>query len=119
LQVLVEFLESEGLPFDRVDVAIRPKSSPHSITILGDWFLAEAVAATVGTGYHQTMFTRHAPTVRSRLEAFDQEFNELLDMSGVEPSASRAAAISQLKGRMEQLPRPDPRAHRVPDRSSR
>jgi hypothetical protein len=71
--------------------------------MVGDWFLAEAVAATVGTGYRQTVFTRHAPTVRSRLESFDQEFSELLEESDVDPSSSKDAAIDLLKDRMARL----------------
>jgi hypothetical protein len=108
LRVLVEFLESEDLPYDKVEVAIRPRSQPYSLTILGDWFFAETLAGVMGTGYHQTMFTRHAPTVNSRLAAFDQEFEELLKDSGIQPSSSRAAAIGLLKSLMEEAPKPVP-----------
>jgi hypothetical protein len=106
LQTFVDFLESNELPLDKVEVAIRSEGAPHSLTIVGDWFLAEAVAAEMGRGYQQTMFTRHAPSVRNRIEAFDQEFDELLEQSDIQPSMSRVAAIDQLRERIEQLPRP-------------
>jgi len=48
-----------------------------NVTIVGDWFFAESVSAALGEGYKHTIFTRHAPSIRSRIEAFDQEFEDL------------------------------------------
>jgi hypothetical protein len=50
------------------------------------------------------IFHSAAPTVRSRLESFDQEFSELLQESDVDPSSSEDAAIDLLKDRMAKLP---------------
>ena len=75
LRCLLEFLDSMS---DRCRVAIN-KDMDHSesLTILGDWFAAESVTARHGQGYLQTIFTRHAPSMLSRIEAFDAEFQEL------------------------------------------
>jgi hypothetical protein len=112
LHTLVEFLESAEPAGAKFEVAIRARdcarARPYCLTILGDWFLSESFAGTAGMGYQQTMFTRHAPTVRTRLETFDQEFNELLEESGIPLSSSKAAAISLLKDRLQELPRPAP-----------
>src|SRR5262249_14286923 len=51
LQVLVEFLES--MPDDKAEVAFISTDTPHSLTLVGDWFLAEAFAASLGVGYQQ------------------------------------------------------------------
>ncbi|RPJ60470.1 MAG: hypothetical protein EHM23_10280 [Acidobacteria bacterium] len=75
LESLLHFLES--MPDEKCFVAIKPKMDhPESITILGNWFCAESVSAQVGQGYFQTIFTRHAPTLRDKIEAFDQEFED-------------------------------------------
>lgn len=103
LQTLLGLLESDAIPSDKVEIAIQPKGAPHSLTILGDWFLAEAVSGTMGVGYQQTIFTRHAPTVRSRLEAFDGEFIDLLEEAGTAVGESRDVAIGILEERMEQV----------------
>lgn len=94
---LLKFLESGSV--SNVVIAIH-KDMPrdHNVTIVGDWFLAEAVDATLGRGYRQTIFTRHAPSVRSRIELFDEELDHLLEEKGLKREDSRKAVIDEIKG---------------------
>lgn len=96
-QTVLEFLQSPTLPPDKVEVAFLDKHPPHSLTLIGDWFMAESVSGAMGVGYRQTIFTRHAPSIRSRLDAFDQEFEELLQESNTHKHESREAAIRRLQ----------------------
>ena len=63
---------------------------------MGDWFVAEAVSGAQGSGYRQTIFTRHAPAVRQRLQQFDEEIESLVADSGTPPLESRRGAIEQI-----------------------
>ena len=74
----------------------KPKSKEHYLTIVGDWFAAESVSSTMGEGIRQTIFTRHAPSVRSRIDLFDQEFNLLLEEQKDKGISSREYAINEL-----------------------
>jgi hypothetical protein len=67
------------------------------VIIVGDWFAAESVSAKEGHGYRQTAFTCHAPSMRSRIELFDQEFTELLANLGWKPETSRESAIQYIQ----------------------
>jgi hypothetical protein len=102
LNCLLEFLES--MPDFQCQVAINPTMDhDQSLTILGDWFAAESVSARIGQGYRQTIFTRHAPSMLSKIESFDQEFNELLDASKWIAETSRTEAISIIRKIITQL----------------
>ena len=50
-----------------------------------------------GEGYRQTIVTRHAPTVRSKTEAFDFELWHLFKEQNLTPGSSREVAISKLQ----------------------
>ena len=95
LETLLEFLES--MPEEKVRVAVN-KGMPEgeNLTIVGDWFSAESILAVPGKGYQQTIFTRHAPTIGSRIELFDREMEELLRSRGHEAASSRDAAIAEI-----------------------
>lgn len=95
LSTLREFLES--MPDEKVQVAITRRAQEGNVTILGDWFVAESQAPRPGEGYRQTVFSWHAPTVLKELRRFDQEFEEYNRQSGLEPNASRKAAIAKIK----------------------
>lgn len=96
LSVLLEFLES--VPDKKCQVALYSSKRRHeSVTILGDYFFSRAVSAKQGSGYEQTIFTRHAPTIRARIEEFDDEFRELLVECGWKPEESRRKAIELLR----------------------
>lgn len=94
LQILIEFLES--MSDENVEVALVKKHRPQSLTILGDWFMAESFAGHMSEGYRQTLFTGHAVSVQRRLEEFDREFDELLTASGIDHISSRSTAIAVL-----------------------
>lgn len=88
----------------KVRVAIkkgRPKA--ESLTIVGDWFTAESISASLGKGYQQTIFTRHAPTVQSRIELTDRELGEFLKVRGTKPYSSRRAVISELEKLVKEI----------------
>lgn len=96
LECLLEFLAS--MPDDKCQVAIHEQMEhAESVTILGDWFAAESVSAQIGQGYRQTIFTRHAPSMMSKIDAFDQEFRERLAAHGWVAETSRTAAISTIQ----------------------
>jgi len=96
LETLLEFLES--MPDKLVQVAIHTKmEEAENLIIVGDWFAAEALSGAIGKGYRQTIFTRHAPSMQSRIDLFDQEFDLLLKDNGWSAKNSRLKAIEQLK----------------------
>ncbi|MGE5403542.1 MAG: hypothetical protein ACM3PP_01245, partial [Candidatus Saccharibacteria bacterium] len=102
VQTLLEFLES--MTDDKVEIALNTNMDrEESITIVGDWFIAEAVSAGIAQGYRQTIFTRHAPSMRTKIDLFDQEFNELLQQAGWRPEESRQRVIEALKSHIEKL----------------
>lgn len=59
--------------------------------------------ASIGQGYRQTIFTRHAPSMQTRIELFDREFNELLRLSKWSAESSRTKAIEELKVKIIEL----------------
>jgi hypothetical protein len=71
-------------------------SNTEHTTLVGDWFLAMTVSAKQGGGYLQTIFTRHAPSMQARIEAFDEEFEYLLKDSRWTAEYSRENAIRYL-----------------------
>lgn len=100
LKSLVEFLES--VPDDKAQVAINNRMPGwQSLTMVGDWFAAESVSGSLSHGFRQTIFTRHAPSVESRVEDFDDEFEGLLDEAGWSAETSRTAAIATLNELIE------------------
>lgn len=103
LGTLVEFLES--MSDDKAQVAILEPGAgdQESITIVGDWFCAESVSASIGKGYRQTIFTRHAPSMRGKIELFDQEFEEQLQREKWTARSSRRKAIKYLKELMNSV----------------
>ena len=114
LDCLLKFLESDSAAKTQVammktqvdevktkDQKFRKDNSipsrAESVTIVGNWFLAESVSAVSGSGYYQTIFTRHAPSLRARIEDFDGEFDYLLAKSNWLASDSRQNAIKEIK----------------------
>jgi hypothetical protein len=89
LESLVKFLKS--CEVQGVEIALNTQmTEAHSLTLVGDWFCAESVSGRAGHGYDQTTFTRHAPSMAQRIEAFDEEFATL-------PRDSRQSAIDKLQ----------------------
>lgn len=78
---LIEFLES--MPKEKVVIAIRNNPvNTESLTLLGDWFLAESVSVRKGAGFINTIFTRNAGEISKRLDDFDNELSDLLEELG-------------------------------------
>jgi hypothetical protein len=102
LQTLLVFLRS--MSDDQVRIALSPCAHDGNLTLVGDWFVAQAVTPRPGVGYLQTVFTGHAPTVLRSLLSFDGQLDALLTASGVRPEESRRAAIARLEERLASLP---------------
>jgi hypothetical protein len=94
LKEIYDFLKSKD--DQQVKVAIS-RPTEHHLTIVGDWFAAEAVSAAMVRGIRQTIFTRHAPSVRRSIRIFDEELENLLEEAGIKPEASRVAAVAQIE----------------------
>jgi hypothetical protein len=104
LKCLLEFLKSKGGA--RCQIAFHREMEHHeSVTILGDWFVAEAVSARVGQGYVATIFTKHAPSMLGKIEMFDQEFTDRLKSCGWTPRNCRSRAIGEIEGVVADLQR--------------
>lgn len=101
LETLLEFLEE--IPDEKIIIVSKKMDNEHNLTIVGDWFCAEAVTAALGKGYHNTIFTRHAPTVIKRLELFDQELYKLLQQTNLEPEQTKFHAITKIQGILASL----------------
>ena len=64
LQTFVNCLKQ--MKDEKVQVAFNERMDKEgSVTIVGDWFAAESVSSSVGQGYRQTIFTRHAPSMHT------------------------------------------------------
>ena len=94
LKVLRDFLSS--MPDELVRVGITSIPPGEAMLIVGDWFHSQSLSAQ-GSGYRQTVFTRHAPSIRPRVEDFDLELADILHAGGIEPEKSRRAAIEQIE----------------------
>lgn len=95
IRTLIEFLET--MPANKVRIAFTHTNSPESLTLVGDWYLAESVKGTAMKGYQQTIFTRHAPSVRKRVAEFDGRFEELLHDPMNAHGGTLAGAVAHLK----------------------
>ncbi len=90
---LKRFLKDAGDNGINVEVARGAKiDHPENVTIIGDWFMAASVLGTPKAGYRQTIFTRHAQTVRERIALFEQQFKECALWPGTGSSRERAIA---------------------------
>src|SRR2546426_2487399 len=96
LNILLDFLERLDIAPDLVQVVLLENYPPHSLIMVGDWFVAESRAGRFTRGFQQTLFTAHAPSVSRRLEDFDHDMRGLLEAQGT-PSDSRDWAIRRLR----------------------
>lgn len=80
IRCLLDFIDS--MSEDKIRVAFTRNEMPESVTIVGDWYYTESIRWTARRGLQNTVFTWHAPTVRRRLRAFDQEFEEVSQEPG-------------------------------------
>lgn len=95
IKTMIDFLESM---FDeKVVVAIQKESTnTESLTMIGDWFLAESVSFKERDGFTNTFFTRNASEIAKRIQIFDEELNDLLDQWKWTVESSRGNAIEEL-----------------------
>jgi hypothetical protein len=95
LESLRDFLKS--FSGNKAQVAFyNEKYSQNCVTIVGNWFYAESHAGKQGKGYHQTFFTRHAPSIQHRIDLFDQEFSVLLKNRGWNEDNCRDRALEEI-----------------------
>lgn len=104
LQILIDFLKSlEGID-DEIKIVFQSKRKiADNLTMVGDWFLAEAIVPMKGDSYRLTSFTRHGPTVIDRINEFDCELDGLLELEGLKEKSSRIRAIERLEGFIAKL----------------
>lgn len=96
LQTLIAFLQNSVS--NPTVVAIQSvETARESLTIVGDWFLAESVSFKTGDGFTNTFFTRDAFEIARRTEDFECELQELLDQKGWTQENSKEKAIEELK----------------------
>lgn len=95
LNTLLKFFEelpqTPGNPGSKFEVLIdKDLDKRRNIIIVGDLFLAESLSAQQGQGLRQTMFTRHATTIKKQIELFDTRFEELKNKRSGETSVEHA-----------------------------
>lgn len=104
LKTLLKFFE--GLPQSpsksdsKFEVLIdKNLDKRRNVIIVGDLFLAESLAGYQGQGLKQTMFTRHAATIKKQIELFDTRFEELKNEQSEDTSVEHAKAeiVKRLK----------------------
>lgn len=93
---LIEFLEGDALP-ECIVALQKEKTDKQSLTIVGDWFMAESVSFKDGDGYMNTFFTRNASEIKRRIEDFDCELEDLLEEWGWAKEDSREKTVEELR----------------------
>jgi hypothetical protein len=100
LGTFLEFIES--MPDDKIVIAFDSNLNfSETVTLVGDWFSSEAFSRTLNSGFKQAIFTRHAPGIRRKIDAFEEELNYLLKKCGLKPEESKSAAVKEIKRYME------------------
>jgi hypothetical protein len=102
LSELIEYLNTAIASNAKIEiVAVKPERSEDHLTIVGDWFAANAISASIGTGIRQTIFTRHAPSIQDLLKDFDEEFRQHLNDMGITAEDSVPATLVTLNRELE------------------
>ncbi|HEY2294593.1 MAG TPA: toll/interleukin-1 receptor domain-containing protein [Thermoanaerobaculia bacterium] len=73
LETLRDFLMDDK-SYPDVKVMIRQHGNFGNLLIVGDFFYADSITPEDGSGYKQTLFTWHAPTVLAKIREFDSQF---------------------------------------------
>lgn len=101
LKELVSFLTNDKI---KVVVAIDESLNDNeSLTILGNWFVAESVSFKEGDGFTNTFFTRDAAEIARRIDDFDYQLGCLLSTAGWTKEESRERTIDYLKELVDEL----------------
>ena len=94
LETLLAFLESvKGF---EVEIVLSPQALEGSLTLVGDWFVAESLVPRPG-GYLQTVFNWHSPTVSLWTRRFDQLFSDLCREQKLNPAESLKLAMDRIR----------------------
>lgn len=95
LEVLHQFLT--GASRSKVEVVMSDDATSNSLTIVGDWFVAES-RIPQPKGYRETEFHWHAPTALIAADKFDAEFRTLLKKQGCagNPGASFDKTLDEI-----------------------
>jgi hypothetical protein len=106
LNTLLKFFKglppSPGKPGSKFEVIIDENlDKRRNVIIVGDLFLAESLAGYQGQGLKQTMFTRHAATIKKQIELFDSRFEELKNKQSGDTSIEHAKA--EINKRLEKI----------------
>jgi hypothetical protein len=106
LNTLLKFFKglppSPGKPGSKFEVIIDENlDKRRNVIIVGDLFLAESLAGYQGQGLKQTMFTRHAATIKKQIELFDSRFEELKNKQLGDTSLEHAKA--EINKRLEKI----------------
>ena len=104
LKTLLKFFnglpESPGKPESTFEVLIdKDLDARRNVIIVGDLFMAESLAGYQGQGLKQTMFTRHAATLKKQIELFDTRFDELKDKQSSDTSVNHV--MKEIEKRIE------------------
>ncbi len=82
LSVLSQFIQN--MPDDKIEVAFNMTSIEGYVQIIiGNWYTSETMSQAGGKDNNQTIFTNHAPTVLSKINEFDYEFDCLIDFMDI------------------------------------
>jgi len=95
LETLIRFLEKSTV-IPSVVAIQNEETARESLTIVGDWFMAESVSFKKGDGFTNTFFTRDNFEIGRRTEDFECELQELLEHKNWTPENSREKAIEEL-----------------------
>jgi hypothetical protein len=95
LQTLIDFLNSPSGEETVIAIQNNPVKK-ESLTIVGDWFVAESVSFKEGDGFTNTFFTRDVSEINRRIEEFESEMEDILQESGWKEKDSRDKAIEKL-----------------------
>ncbi len=94
LERIREFLDD--LKDSDIEVGVFEATLGENVTIVDNWFLADAAFPLKPGGYQKTVFTRHGPTIRKRVRDFDQELQDAQQNVPRNGKSSRAAVIDML-----------------------
>jgi len=95
LNILLNFLDS--IEDSQIDIVCIDKFMDANITIICDWFLAESRAVRLSSGWKQTIFSWHTPTVLQGIQQFDSMFEKLLKNMKWERGKTRKKAIAEIR----------------------
>lgn len=102
LSTLLDFLCS--MKDCDIDVAFDDQLTfNESVTLVGDWFSAESYFRSETQGFMQTMFTRHAPGIRDKIDIFDSEFFSLLEINGTRSGRTLQPAIDIIREYIDRI----------------